>query len=105
MEFEIEIEGKKVKAKVDTGFDGEVIVSKEVFDSIPGEAARGPAVCTAAMECYTTFVKLARVVFLGKDLIAKVVYSPVIEKNLVGEALLRKAKAVVSYKSERVEDP
>ena len=105
MEFEIEIKGKKIKAKIDTGFAEDVIVTKEVFNSIPGEAARGPAVCTAAMECYTTFVELARVVFLGKDLVAKVVYSSVIEKNLVGEALLRKVKAVVSYKSERVEEP
>jgi hypothetical protein len=35
LELELEIEGIKVLAKVDTGFDGDVIVIKRVFDSNP----------------------------------------------------------------------
>lgn len=35
MDLEFEIEGIKVEAKIDTGFDGEIIVNKDVFDRIP----------------------------------------------------------------------
>jgi clan AA aspartic protease len=77
LDFELEIEGVKIKAKIDTGFDGEIIVNKEVFDKIPYD--QGPRICTASMECYSTYVKLAKIKYLGKEVISNVLNSPVIE--------------------------
>ena len=65
MDFELEIEGIKVKAKIDTGFDGEI--TKDIFDMIPYDPSNGARICTASMECYSTFVKLAKIKFLGKN--------------------------------------
>lgn len=105
MELELEIEGIKLLAKVDTGFDGDVIVIKKVFDSIPYDPSQGPRVCTATLECYSTFVKLASVRYLGREIIATVLNSPVIEKNIVGEGFLRKMKAIIDYKDNDIRDP
>ncbi|GAA5420293.1 clan AA aspartic protease [Sulfurisphaera tokodaii] len=104
MDFELEIEGVKVKAKIDTGFDEEMIVTKEIFDMIPYDPSDGPRICTASMECYSTFVKLANTKFLGKVIIAEVLNSPFIEKNIIGEKLLRKVGAIINYKNSKVED-
>ena len=104
MDFEIEIEGIKVKAKIDTGFDGEIIVTKEIFDRIPYDPSNGPRICTASMECYSTFVKLAKTKFIGKDVIAEVLNSPFIEKNIIGEKFLKKVGAIINYKNSKVED-
>jgi clan AA aspartic protease len=105
LDFEVEIEGVKVLTKVDTGFEGEILLTKEVFDSIPYEPSQGPRVCTVSLECYSTFVKLAKVKYLGKEIIAKVLNSPVIEKNIAGEGFLRKMKVVVDYKDNTIRDP
>ncbi|BDB98553.1 clan AA aspartic protease [Saccharolobus caldissimus] len=104
MDFELEIEGIKVRAKVDTGFDGEIIVAKEIFDKIPYNFSEGPRICTASMECYSTFVKLAKTKFLDREIIAEVLNSPAIEKNIIGEGLLKKVGAVINYKDNRIED-
>ncbi|QXJ35133.1 clan AA aspartic protease [Saccharolobus shibatae] len=104
MDFELEIESIKVRAKVDTGFDGEIIVVKEIFDKIPYNSSEGPRICTASMECYSTFVKLAKAKFLDREIIAEVLNSPVIEKNIIGEGLLKKVGAVINYKDSRIED-
>ena len=104
LELELEIEGIKVLAKVDTGFDGDVTI-KRVFDSIPCDPSQGPRVCTATLECYSTFVKLASVRYLGREIIATVLNSPVIEKNIVGEGFLRKMKAIIDYKDNDIRDP
>ena len=44
-----------------------MIVIKRVFDSIPCDPSQGPRVCTATLECYSTFVELASVRYLGGD--------------------------------------
>ncbi|AKA74472.1 clan AA aspartic protease [Saccharolobus solfataricus] len=105
MDFELETEGIKVRAKVDTGFDGEIIVTKEIFDKIPYNSSDGTRICTASMECYSTFVKLVRTKFLGREITAEVLNSPVIEKNIIGEGLLKKVSAVINYKDNKIEDP
>ncbi|AWS00448.1 clan AA aspartic protease [Metallosphaera hakonensis] len=105
MDLEFEIEGIKVEAKIDTGFDGEIIVNKDVFDRIPYYPSEGPRVCTASLECYSTYVKLAKVRYMGREVVAKVLNSPAIEKNIVGEELLRKLGGVINYKSNKIEDP
>lgn len=104
MDFELEIEGVKIKAKIDTGFDGDIIVNKEVFDKIPYDPSQGPRICTASMECYSTYVKLAKIKYLGKEVISTVLNSPVIEKNIVGEGLLRKVGAIINYKDNTIGD-
>lgn len=105
MEFEVEVEGIPVTVKVDTGFEGEVIVRKDVFDRIPYEPSYGPRICTASMECYSTYVKLAKVKTLGREVIAEVLNSPVVDKNLIGEGLLKKLQLKIDYKNMRVDDP
>lgn len=94
MDLEVEVEGTKVKVKVkvkvDTGFQGELLVEKGIFDEIPAEPSDGPRICTASMQCYETYVKLANVSGLGKEAVAEILYSPVIDKNIIGERLLEK---------------
>jgi len=41
---------------------------------------------------------LAKIKYLGKEVISNVLNSPVIEKNIVGEGLLRKVGAIINYK-------
>lgn len=65
----------------------------------------GPRVCTASMECYSSFVKLSRVRAFGKEMVVEVLNLPAIEKNLVGEAFLKKLKIVIDYKRSEVGDP
>ena len=105
MELEVEVEGIPVTVKVDTGFDGEVIVRKDVFDRIPYEPSYGPRICTASMECYSTYVKLTKVRTLGREVIAEVLNSPVVDKNLIGEGLLKKLQLKIDYKNMRIDDP
>jgi clan AA aspartic protease len=103
--IEIEIEGRRVRAKVDTGFEGELILSKENFDAIPFEPSEGPAVCTATSQCYSTYVKYAKVGLGRRSVIAEVLNAPYIEKDLIGEGLLKKLGVVIDYKRGGVFDP
>lgn len=50
-------------------------------------------------------MKLAKVRYMGREVVAKVLNSPAIEKNIVGEELLRKLGGVINYKSNKIEDP
>jgi predicted aspartyl protease len=57
------------------------------------------------MECYSTYVKLTKVRTLGREVIAEVLNSPVVDKNLIGEGLLKKLQQKIDYKNMRIDDP
>jgi len=73
-----------------------------IYDQPDGRDQRKPRICTASME--STFVKLAKAKFLDREIIAEVLNSPTIEKNIIGEGLLKKVGAVINYKDNKIED-
>lgn len=93
--------------KVDTGFDGECVLSYEIFESIEslGGIFDGPYVRLVNGQYVPTRSKLVSIQISGKPFVALCISNPYFSRNLIGEGLLKRIQAVIDYKSGSVKDP
>ncbi|ACP37791.1 MULTISPECIES: clan AA aspartic protease [Sulfolobaceae] len=105
MNLDLEVEGVTVKFKIDSGFDGECLVSYDIFRSLPGEELEGPPVRLSDGNMYATMMKMVKIKFLGKEIYAICIANSFINKNLIGEKLLERLQIILDYKNLQVKDP
>lgn len=104
MNVQLKVAGFTGEFKVDTGFDGTLLVDSRLFDGIPG-GVQGSAVFRTAAGPVNGFAKLAVVEFGSKKLEVVAYHVLGFDVNLVGEPLIRRLGVLLDYKEGRVVDP
>ena len=105
MKLSLEANGRIIEFKIDSGFNGECILSHDVFRTLSGEEFEGPLVRLPDGRVYSTKMKIVIVKFLNREIYTTCISNIYIDKNLIGEKLLERLQIILDYKNLQVKDP
>jgi len=105
LEIEGEVEGRRIRFLIDTGFEGECALSFKIFKSINTLEFRGISFETVSGEVIQTKAKLVTLKVLNREVKAICNSFEGMDENLLGEEVLRRLNVVLNYKENKIDDP